>query len=103
MVSKVFASLQTKHVPLVSLVSSGSEVMVALLLAHGVPDLRTSLVDCDIEDLGSDEETDVEAAYRDQNLVTGIVKRLVGLAVDLNISVSWERIIVATLNLHLCR
>ena len=69
---------------LVALVTRSVKIMLPLLLAHGIPNRRTLLVDANIEDLRPNQKHNIVAGDADQRFVASVVIWRVICAVDIN-------------------
>lgn len=79
------AEIQT----LVALIRSRLQVVLLLLLRHGIPYLRSLLVEVDVEELGTYEEHKVVHAYADQDFVSRSVEGFVVVTVNLIFVSAW--------------
>lgn len=59
--------------PLVTLIGRGSEVMLLLLLRHGIPLLFSIRIDANIEDLRADKHEHVIDADGDQDPIAAAI------------------------------
>lgn len=79
---------KAKVKPLVAFVCGRPQVLGFLLLGHGIPDLLPPSVDSDVEDLCAREDTKIVRNYAEDDLITGIIVRFIGIPVDLDSSVT---------------
>ena len=71
--------------PLITFVFGSSKVVFLLLRRHSIPDVISLLVGANVEELCTNEDKYVVDTNANEYLVTATVKRLVVIAIDLEI------------------
>lgn len=75
--------------PLVALVGGRPQILGLVFLGHGAPHPLTAAVNPHIEYLRAHEHANIVRDDAENDLVTGIVVRLIGLSIDLGVSAKW--------------